>query len=51
VGGFDAADGGIVNLTLPIPEQIKYKDWLAIKFYNLKTGFYTYNLIKNQDYP
>jgi len=51
VGGFDAADGGIIYLTLPIPEQIKYKDWLAIKFYNLKTGFYTYNLIKNQDYP
>ena len=51
VGGFDAADGGQITLTLPIPEQIKYKDWLAIKFYNMKTGFYTYNLIENRDYP
>ena len=51
VGGFNAADGGVITLTLPIPEQIKYKDWLAIKFYNMKTGFYTYNLIENRDYP
>lgn len=51
VGGFNAADGGYINVDINIPEAIKYKPNLAIKFYNLKTGFYTYNLIDNRDYP
>lgn len=51
VGGFNAADGGYINVSINIPEAIKYKPNLAVKFYNLKTGFYTYNLIDNRDYP
>ena len=51
VTGFESAEGGIQTLVLPIPSNLQYKEKIAIKFYSLKDGFVTYDLILNQDYP
>jgi len=51
VNGFDSAEGGIQTLVLPIPSKLQYKEKIAVKFYSLKDGFVTYDLILNQDYP
>ena len=51
VDGFNSSEGGIQTLVLSIPSQLQYKDKIAVKFYSLKDGFVTYDLILNQDYP
>ena len=51
VDGFDSSEGGIQTLVLSIPSQLRYKEKIAVKFYSLKDGFVTYDLILNQDYP
>jgi hypothetical protein len=51
VAGFDSSEGGIQTLVLPIPSKLQYKEKIAVKFYSLKDGFVTYDLILNQEYP
>ena len=51
VNGFDSYEGGIQTMVLSIPSQLQYKDKIAVKFYSLKDGFVTYDLVLNQDYP
>lgn len=51
VDGFDSSEGGIQTLALSIPSQLQYKEKIAVKFYSIKDGFVTYDLVLNQDYP
>lgn len=54
VNGFNSASGGIMQMTLPIPSQLQYKEKLAIKFYCMDCeikDFVTYDLVDNRDYP
>jgi hypothetical protein len=51
VDGFNSAEGGIQTIDLPIPSALRYKEKIAVKFYSIKDGFVTYNLVLNQDYP
>ena len=51
VAGFDSFEGGVQTLVLPIPSKLQYKEKIAVKFYSLKDGFVTYDLVLNQDYP
>jgi hypothetical protein len=51
VDGFDSSEGGIQTLVLSIPNKLQYKEKIAVKFYSLKDGFVTYDLILNQPYP
>jgi hypothetical protein len=51
VDGFDSSEGGVQTLVLSIPSQLRYKEKIAVKFYSLKDGFVTYDLILNQEYP
>jgi len=47
VAGIETGEGNVLNMTFNIPSEIRYKDWIAIKFYNINTGFITYNLFEN----
>ncbi len=51
VAGFNSADGGSFEATFNIPTQLKSKEKIAIKFYNLDEDYITYNLFINRNYP
>jgi hypothetical protein len=44
VDGFESGEGNILNMTFPIPEELKYKVRIAVKLYSLDTGWFYYNL-------
>lgn len=53
VNGFEAADGNIMKMTLPIPADLQYSEKISVIFYRISDGFRTYDLIWNRDctYP
>ena len=44
VNGFESGEGNILNMTVPIPEELRYKVRIAVKLYSLDTGLFCYNL-------
>jgi hypothetical protein len=54
VNGFDAVEGGIYKMTLNIPDDLRYKEKIAVIFYCLGGDNYRfYNIVYNSDcaYP
>lgn len=54
VNGFEASEGGILQVTLNIPSSLQYSEKIAVKFYRISMEYYAfYDLIWNQDcvYP
>jgi hypothetical protein len=51
VKGFNSEEGGVYNITIPIPSSLQYAENIAVKFYSVDDSQWWYNLFDNQNYP
>jgi len=49
VAGIETGEGNILTATFNIPEELRYFEKIAIKLYDINTGFVTYNLFENRN--
>jgi len=47
VAGIETAESNSQIATFTIPDELQYKEKIAVKFYNMNDGFITYNLFNN----
>jgi hypothetical protein len=49
VAGIETGEGNVLTVTFNIPEELRYFEKIAIKLYDINTGFVTYNLFENRN--
>jgi hypothetical protein len=49
VAGIETGEGNVLTVTFNIPEKLRYFEKIAIKLYDINTGFVTYNLFENRN--